>query len=334
MKQEKSDISTEKESRTHAMYSRLRYPNLDAKGNAIYVRHRRFVYERLGIDVDDFFRGKVVLDAGCGTGEETLFLASLGPAKVVGIDTSSGSLEVAWESAVRTGAKNVEFIEASVLDESVFPDENFDYVSSLGCIHHTPNTHRAFHNLGRMVRPGGHLCTFLYNSYGHFLYNLQCDALDRWVGNDVDERVRVARRFFDWRWNKTFYREGIPAAYEARMYDKYGVLYRDSLALKELLGWYSAAGFEHAGSFPMYLRDMLDSARARDIEGRLPGGFKGQLAGILDRVLPAQVEPRAWTWKRRTAMQGLLLLMSLYDYGSAFRILAIKQHGKESYTQC
>ena len=322
---ESGETNAAREARTREMYSRLRYPGLDPEGNALYVRHRRFVYERMGLAVERFFRGKTVLDAGCGTGEETLFLASLGPAKVIGIDTSAGSLETARESAERAGLGNVEFHQASVLDESVFQDACFDYVSSLGCIHHTPDMHGAFRNLCRMVRPGGYLCTFIYNSFGHFLYNLECDILDRLVGYEVDERVRVARRLFDWKRNKTFVREGVVAEYEARMYDKYGVLYRDSLSLRRLLAWYGAEGFSHAGSYPMYLRDMLDALQAREAEGRLPGGMKGVLARILDTVLRKQQPDREWTLSRRFAMQGLLLLMGLYDYGSAFRVLGHKE---------
>ena len=214
----------EKEQRVRAMYSQIRYPGLNPEDNARYVRHRRYIYQTLGLDVERFFQGKIVLDAGCGTGEETIFLATLGPGKIIGIDTSEGSLEVAREGAKRAGVENVEFHHASVLDETAFPQAAFDYVSSLGCIHHTPDMPRAFANLCRMVRPGGYLCTFIYNSFGHFLYNLECNWLDRLAGDDVEKRVEMARRLFDWRRDKSFYREGVAAAYDGRIYDKYGVL--------------------------------------------------------------------------------------------------------------
>ena len=135
-----------REQRMRAMYSQVRYPGLDPNHNARYVRHRRFVYRCLGLDVDTFFRDKTVLDAGCGTGEEALFIASLGAARVVGIDTSQGSLAVAQAGAERLGLANVEFRPGSVLDTSLFAPGAFDYVSSLGCIHHTPDMPAAFAN--------------------------------------------------------------------------------------------------------------------------------------------------------------------------------------------
>ncbi len=227
-----------REDRTRQMYTRLRYPRLDPDDMATYVRHRRYVYGRLGLDVDEFFRGKSVLDVGCGTGEETLFLAQLGAERVVGVDSSEGSIEYARQAAMDAGIDNVEFRVESVLDDDAMPDREFDYVSSLGCIHHTPDTRHAFRNLSRALKPGGYLCTFIYNSYGHFVYNLQCDLLDRLAGDDVERRIAWARRLFARGSELPSTREGVAISFEAKLYDMYGVLYRDSFTLSRLLTWH------------------------------------------------------------------------------------------------
>lgn len=313
----------ERERRTREMYSELRYPSLDPEHKASYERHRMLVYGLMGIDPTTFFQGKTILDGGCGTGEETMFLASLGPERVIGIDTSDGSLESARQRAAAAGIENVEFRHASVLDDAVFADGSFDYVSSLGCIHHTPRMRQAFDNLCRMVRPGGHLCTFLYNSFGHFLYNIECDWLDRVAGDDIDERMRVARRFLDWRRGTSFRREGIPSTWDARLYDKYAVLYRDSLTLKQLLGWYRENDLHQVGSFPMRLGDMVAAYQAHSPD--TIRGVRGLVARALGPFASRPGGPRHWTWRRRTWMQGLLFLLGLYDYGGAFRVLAHKR---------
>lgn len=313
---------SDRQQRVQQMYSGLRYPALDPADNARYERHRRAVYAMLGMDPDTFFRGKTILDGGCGTGEETLFLASLGPERIIGIDTSDGSLAYARERAEAAGIDNVEFRKVSVLDTNSFPAESFDYVSSLGCIHHTPRMKDAFDNLSRMLRPGGHLCTFLYNSYGHFVYNLECDVLDRLVGDDVEARMRFARRWFDWRGAETFQREGVSSTADHRLYDKYGVLYRDSLTLRQLLGWYEANGIRQQASFPMSMRDMLSAYQAHS--GEDGTGAKRAIARAADGLLPQGPSNRTWTWSRRARMQMLLLLMGCYDYGSAFRVLGQK----------
>jgi ubiquinone/menaquinone biosynthesis C-methylase UbiE len=318
-----SEVELDRQRRTREMYTQLRYPALDPAENDRYERHRRTVYALMGIDPESFFRGKTVLDGGCGTGEETMFLASLGPEKIIGIDTSDGSLELARQRAAEAGLRNVEFRHASVLDPSVFADESFDYVSSLGCIHHTPRTKDAFDNLCRMTRPGGYLCTFIYNSFGHFLYNIECDLLDRFVGDDVESRMRWARRLFDWRRGHSFRREGIESSWDHRLYDKYAVLYRDSLSLRQLISWYDDNGFDHVGSFPMSMRDMLDAFRAHS--GQDAGGPKGAIADVVGALLPEGGGRRTWSLPRRARMQGLLLLLGLWDYGSAFRFLGQKR---------
>ena len=321
---ETGETAPELESRMREMYSRIRYPRLNPESNEQYVRHRRFVYSRLGIDVESFFKGKTILDAGCGTGEETLFLASLGPEKVIGVDTSEGSLEYAKESAAKLGVDNVELRYGSVLDTSLFPDEHFDYISSLGCIHHTPDTHAAFVNLCRMVKPQGHLSTFIYNTFGHAVYNLQCSTLDHLAGNDIDKRVKWARRLFALGRGDTMIREGVPSDRTARLYDKYGVLYRDSITLETHLKWYREQGFTHEGSFPMYLRDIIHAYTAAAGEGNSSRVLKGMVGTLLNTLLPKSPGRREWTFVRRAGMQKLLLLMGIVDYGSAFRILGRK----------
>jgi SAM-dependent methyltransferase len=313
-----------REDRTRQMYTRLRYPRLDPDDMATYVRHRRYVYGRLGLDVDEFFRGKSVLDVGCGTGEETLFLAQLGAGRVVGLDSSEGSIEYARQAAMEAGIDNVEFRVESVLDDAAMPEQEFDYVSSLGCIHHTPDTRGAFRNLSRALKPGGYLCTFIYNSYGHFVYNLQCNLLDRLAGDDVEKRIAWARRLFA-RGDESPTREGVAISFEAKLYDMYGVLYRDSVSLSRLLSWHREEGLTPVDSFPMYLRDMLDSYRSRLPDGAWPDTRKGRLARFLDALTPDNYLSRRWTWPRRFSMQALMLAISLHDYGSAFRVMARKE---------
>ncbi|MFC1525542.1 class I SAM-dependent methyltransferase [Candidatus Latescibacterota bacterium] len=310
------------EARVRAMYSQIRYPGLSAADNDAYVRHRKYLYQVQGLDLTGWLGGKLVLDAGCGTGEETLFLARQGAARVIGIDTSEGSIEHARQSAAGYGVDNVEFRVASVLDDSLFPDGHFDMVSSLGCIHHTPDTHRAFHNLGRMVRPGGYLNTFIYNSYGHFVYNLQCRLLDLAAGEDVDRRVRLGRRLFEWGSGEGYKREGISGSSEARLYDKYGVLYRDSLPLGSLLDWYREEGFSHVGSFPMYWSDLIDAYEARTNELR---GMKGRVLRLARGAFGPRRRSTDWRWRRRLSVQALLLLLGMRDYGSSCRVLGQKQ---------
>ncbi len=92
----------------------------------------------------------VALDAACGTGRHTAYLASLGH-KVIGVDTSPEMLGVAREK-VPEG----EFYEAD-LHELPLADDSVDLVVCAIALSHVPDLAQAFAELVRVLRPNGHL---------------------------------------------------------------------------------------------------------------------------------------------------------------------------------
>src|SRR5512135_2082986 len=72
--------------------------------------------------------GSVVLECGCGTGSQTVFLAAQNPeARIVSVDLSVDSLERARARVAAAGYRNVEFRQANLFDLP-FADEQFDHV--------------------------------------------------------------------------------------------------------------------------------------------------------------------------------------------------------------
>jgi SAM-dependent methyltransferase len=55
-------------------------------------------------------------------------------------------------------------VQGSIL-KAPFPDESFDYVVSIGCLHHTGNIERAVGEVARILRPGGRLVMMVYYAY-------------------------------------------------------------------------------------------------------------------------------------------------------------------------
>ena len=104
----------------------------------------------------DFFRGKKVLDAGCGNGRFAYYASKYG-ADVWAIDLGP-AVEVAQRN---TKAQNVQVVQAD-LHNPPFALESFDFIYSLGVLHHLPEPESAFQNLLRFLKPGGEVQIYLY----------------------------------------------------------------------------------------------------------------------------------------------------------------------------
>jgi len=112
--------------------------------------------EKTGWGVEDL-RGKRVLDAGCGMGRFAEVCADAG-AEVHAVDLSS-----AVDACQRNvGARdNVAVYQADIMNLP-FPEGSFDYVYSLGVLHHTPDTRHAFRQLVPLLKPGGVIAIWVY----------------------------------------------------------------------------------------------------------------------------------------------------------------------------
>jgi SAM-dependent methyltransferase len=126
-----------------------------------YEAERHHGYHRL-IDelelelVRKYGAGRDVFEAGCGTGlllrEAATFARS-----AVGLDLSRGMLGPARERGLRV-------VQGSLTDVPL-PTASFDLVYSMKVLAHVPPIERALAELGRLVRPGGHLLLEFYNPW-------------------------------------------------------------------------------------------------------------------------------------------------------------------------
>lgn len=120
--------------------------------------------------------GKVVLDAGCGSGRLTRSIGKEArDSQVVGID-SSGSARVAYNRC--RDLDNVHIIQCD-LAQSPFRPGSFDYVWCEGVIHHTPDSKQSFERLDGLLSAGGMLYIWVYPNYKRSPYRLARDILWR-----------------------------------------------------------------------------------------------------------------------------------------------------------
>jgi len=113
------------------------------------------------------WRGKKVLEIGCGIGTDTINFARAGAA-VTAVDLSAESLKLANKRAEVFGlADRINFIEANAerLSEFVKPDA-YDLIYSFGVIHHSPRPQEIVDQIRRhFVSSGSTLKLMVYNRY-------------------------------------------------------------------------------------------------------------------------------------------------------------------------
>ncbi|MBR8840637.1 MAG: class I SAM-dependent methyltransferase [Stigonema ocellatum SAG 48.90 = DSM 106950] len=140
-----------------------------------------------------------ILDAGCGTGVGTEYLVHLNPtAEVVGIDLSTGALNVAKERCQRSGANRVQFHHLSLYDVEQLPGE-FDLINCVGVLHHLSEPIRGIQALAKKLIPGGLMHIFVYGELGRWEIQLMQKAIALLQGDkrgDYPDGVQVGRRIF------------------------------------------------------------------------------------------------------------------------------------------
>ncbi|CAN5394194.1 class I SAM-dependent methyltransferase [soil metagenome] len=105
--------------------------------------------------------GKIIIDAGCGSGFSALLLFGdkLNKHDYLGIDISS-AVNVAADRFKEKGVKG-EFLQMSILDIPV-ADNSVDIIFSEGVLHHTDSTEKAIKYLASKIKPGGVFMFYIY----------------------------------------------------------------------------------------------------------------------------------------------------------------------------
>ncbi len=112
------------------------------------------------------WRGKRVLEVGCGIGTDSINFARAG-AELTAVDLSSESLQIARQRAEVMGvADRIEFINANAEElSSAVSGGPYHLVYSFGVIHHTPNPERALAGMRTLTAPGGTLKVMVYHRH-------------------------------------------------------------------------------------------------------------------------------------------------------------------------
>lgn len=103
--------------------------------------------------------GNHVLDLGSGAGNDCFVARSIvgETGYVTGIDFTDAMLEKAKMNLDRTEFKNIDFLKGDIEDMPL-NDNSFDVVISNCVLNLVPNKQKAFSEIYRVLKPGGHFC--------------------------------------------------------------------------------------------------------------------------------------------------------------------------------
>jgi len=120
------------------------------------------------------------LDVGCGTGRWASYVSGM-VAKVEAIDPS----EAVWSAVKLLKDKPNVRISIADVDRIPFEKESFDFVYSLGVLHHIPDTEKAMKSCVKMVKKGGYFLVYLYYNLDNrgvlFRFIFQLSNVLRWT---------------------------------------------------------------------------------------------------------------------------------------------------------
>ncbi len=104
-------------------------------------------------------KGDVILDLGSGAGNDCFVARALTgeTGRVVGIDFTDEMLKKANEHVQKLNLKNVEFIKGDI-ENMPLPDNEFDVIVSNCVLNLVPDKQKAFAEMYRTLKTGGHFC--------------------------------------------------------------------------------------------------------------------------------------------------------------------------------
>lgn len=114
-----------------------------------------------------FLRNKLILDAGCGKGRHIYFSASYG-AEVIGIDLSE-AVDIAYEN--NKNISSVHIVQADIYNLP-FREGLFDYIYSIGVLHHLPRPEEGFRSMLKYIKKGGSISAWVYGKEGNLALKL------------------------------------------------------------------------------------------------------------------------------------------------------------------
>jgi ubiquinone/menaquinone biosynthesis C-methylase UbiE len=203
--------------------------------------------------------GSRVLECGCGTGAQTVLLASRNPAaKIFSVDVSADSLDQARRRVEAAGHRNVKFHNADLFNLP-FDSEHFDHIFLCFVLEHLAEPVAALQAMRRVLRRDGTI-TVIEGDHGSWYCHPHTPEGSQVVQCLIDVQAHLGG---------------------------------DSLIGRRLYPLLAEAGFRHVQVSPRMV--YVDSSRPDLVEGFSKNTFIAMVEGVRDQALSfGLIDPQTW----------------------------------------
>ncbi len=201
----------------------------------------------------------LVLEAGCGTGAQTVILAPRNPGcRFISVDIDPKSLARAKHKIETLAVQNVEFKTADVFDLP-FADETFDHIFICFLLEHLREPGKALSALRRKLKKGGSLMT-IEGDHGSAYYFPRSDLAQATIQCLIDVQAELGG---------------------------------NSLIGRELYPLLAASGFEDVSVSPRIV--YADASRPQMVDGFTRKTFIAMVEGVRNQALRRRlISAAAW----------------------------------------
>ena len=142
--------------------------------------------------------GQRILDAGCGVGGSSIWLAKTYDVDVVGITPVASQVARAQRYAQEHGVVDHVTFEQQDYTHTTFPDSSFDVVWALESLCHAPDKQLVLAEARRLLRPGGRLGMVEYMRARRPHASVDEVLLHSWLSGWAIPDIATASEWLEW----------------------------------------------------------------------------------------------------------------------------------------
>lgn len=133
-----------------------KWENIGIITNEREIQLRNWLKENLSV-----FKGKTVMEAGCGDGANSGLALKHGAKKITLLDYDPRPLAIAKK---KINSKKAKFVKVDLVNDNI--PGKYDVVMCLGVLHHLEQQRKVLEKLVKTVNKNGKLFVWIYGNYG------------------------------------------------------------------------------------------------------------------------------------------------------------------------